>query len=418
VAHDLTPSEALHLGRGPVAAFLLETGGQTSHTAIIARALQLPLVIGLHELTQLVVDDDPVIVDALAGEVILHPSAAQLEHFALKLEKVRVANQALAATRDLPAITQDGKVINLQANIELPEELDDVGNLGAAGIGLYRSEFLYIEKSPTLPSEEDHYQLYRAMLKAVKPHPVVVRTFDLGGRKLAKEVLKTEEDNPVLGLRGIRLTLARPDIFLTQIRALLRAGVDGDLRIMLPMISTVDEVRQFRSLIAEAASQLTDEGVTQADCFKLGIMIEVPAAAIIADSLAAEVDFFSIGTNDLIQYALAVDRNNEHVSYLYQPLHPAILRMVDSIVRSADSSGIEVSLCGEMASDPECVLLLLGLGLKRLSLSPRAIPAVKEQIRKHSVTKLARLSQASLRLATAEEVKEELARFLATEGRT
>ncbi|MEE8367378.1 MAG: putative PEP-binding protein, partial [Thermoanaerobaculia bacterium] len=219
---------------------------------------------------------------------------------------------------------------------------------------------------------------------------------------------------PVLGLRGIRLTLARPDVFVTQMRALLRAGLCGDLRIMLPMISTVSEIRQFRSLIAQASRRLDSEGIEHVKSFKIGIMIEVPAAAVIADCLAPEVDFFSIGTNDLIQYALAVDRNNEHVAYLYQPFHPAILRMVDSVVRSAEASNIEVSLCGEMASDPECVLLLLGLGLRRLSLSPRAIPVIKEQIRKYSVSELTELSKRSLLLATVEDVRAELAEFVAT----
>lgn len=414
VAHDLTPSEALRLGRGPVTAFLLETGGQTSHTAIIARALRLPLISGLHDLTQLVVDDDPIIVNGAEGEIILHPTAAQLEHYKLELARLERKDRALTATRKLEAVSRDGEVIQLLANIELPEELDDVRNLGAAGIGLYRSEFLYIEKSPNLPTEEDHFQIYKAMIEKVDPLPVVVRTFDLGGRKLARELLKTEEDNPVLGLRGIRLTLARPDVFVTQMRALLRAGLCGDLRVMLPMISTVSEIRQFRSLIAQASRRLDSEGIEHVKSFKLGIMIEVPAAAVIADCLAPEVDFFSIGTNDLIQYALAVDRNNEHVAYLYQPFHPAILRMVDSVVRSAEASNIEVSLCGEMASDPECVLLLLGLGLRRLSLSPRAIPVIKEQIRKYSVSELTELSKRSLLLATAEDVRAELAEFVAT----
>jgi len=412
VAHDLTPSDAVRLGREHAVGFAVETGGSTSHTAIISRSLNIPLVAGIPGVSDLVTDEDPVIVDGSGGCVILHPTEARLaEYGALRLD-LEEENRKLEETRFLEAVTRDGKRIDLMANVELPEELDDVVRLGADGIGLYRSEFLYIEKSPEMPSEEDHVEVYRRFLEAMAPRPVVIRTFDLGGRKLAREVMETHEDNPVLGLRGIRLTLARPEVFKTQIRALLRAGRYGNLWIMLPMISTVEEVRHFQRLISATMRDLEAEGRSFARDFKLGIMIEVPAAAMIADILAREVDFFSIGTNDLIQYSLAVDRNNEQVSYLYRPLHPAILRMIRSVVASAHDAGIDVAMCGEMAADPAHAAMLVGMGLRRLSVSPRMIPGVKARIREFSAGDLAKLSESCLELSTAGEVEDRLAGFL------
>ncbi len=292
------------------------------------------------------------------------------------------------------------------ANIDLPEELEDVLAFGARGIGLYRSEFLYIERSPELPSEEEHLALYRHLVEAAAPEPVIIRTYDLGGRKLAQELLETHEDNPVLGLRGIRLTLARPQVFKAQIRALLRAGLYGDLRLMLPLISGLDEVRAFRAFAAEVMAELEAEGLEYRRDLPLGVMIEVPSAAVIADVLAREVDFFSIGTNDLIQYSLAVDRNNEHVADLYQPAHPAILRMLRFVICSAAEAGIEVGLCGEMAADPRYAALLIGLGLRRLSVTPRSVPALKQRIRGLAAEALAELAERCLELGTAAEVED------------
>ena len=381
VAHDITPSEAVRLARQHVVAFALETGGQTSHTAIIARDLNIPLVAGLSGVTQLVTDDDPVVIDGSAGRVILHPSAAQLDDYSSRREAIDELERAQLAIQDLPAVTRDGVLVNLMANVDLSEEISDAQRFGADGVGLYRSEFLYIERSPNLPTEDEHFQVYRNLLDAMDPDPVVIRTYDLGGRKLARDVMDTQEENPVLGLRGIRLTLARPQIFRTQLRALYRAAVDRDLWILLPMVSTLDEVHQFKAFAGKIQAELQRDGVAfNPDC-KVGAMIEVPSAAMIADLLAREVDFFSIGTNDLIQYSLAVDRNNEHVSYLYRPLHPAILRMLRFVLQSAREVGVDVSMCGEMASDPLYSPLLLGMGLRRLSLTSRAIPEVKSQIR-------------------------------------
>jgi phosphotransferase system enzyme I (PtsI) len=283
--------------------------------------------------------------------------------------------------------------------------------LGCDGVGLYRSEFLYIEKSPKLPTEDEHVEIYRRLIELSAPHPAIIRTYDLGGRKLAREMMATEEENPVLGLRGIRLTLARPEIFRSQIRALYRAGVYGDLWVMLPLVSTVEEVRRFRAVAAEVMAEMEGEGVPFHRDVRLGVMIEVPAAAMIADVLAREADFFSIGTNDLIQYSMAVDRNNEHVASLYQPLHPAILRMLRFVIGSARDANIEVSLCGEMAADPRYALLLVGLGLRRLSMSPRQIPEVKAWIREASAASLAELAAECLDYSTAAEVQEHLGRY-------
>lgn len=413
VARDLTPSDAVRLGRKQVVGFVIEAGGQTSHTTIIARSLRLPLVVGVSGLTARVTDQDPVIVDGGAGKIILHPPAQLLEQYRRQQQRLAREERELVATRALAPVTRDGFGIDLMANIDLPEEIDQAVELGAMGVGLYRSEFLYIEKSPELPDEEDHFELYRRLLESMRPHPVVIRTYDLGGRKLAREVMETEEDNPVLGLRGIRLTLARPRIFKVQMRGLLRAALFGDLWIMLPMVSTVGEVRKFRAFAAEVAAELEAEGVPFARRFKLGIMIEVPAAAIIADVLAREVDFFSIGTNDLIQYALAVDRNNEHVSYLYRPLHPSILRMIRFIVRSAGEAGIDVGICGEMAADPRYTAVLLGLGFRRLSLVPRKLPAVKTRIRELEVAGLSDMVETCERLPTAAAVEGYVREFLA-----
>lgn len=413
VADDLTPSDVIRLGRQHVIGFAIETGGRTSHTTIIARSLNLPLVSGLVGITNRLTDQAPIVVDGETGQVILHPTAEILERYQERRLEIQTRDRTMMETRDLGAVTHDGVEILLMANIDLPEEVNEVSCFGAAGIGLYRSEFLYIEKSPHLPSEEEHVAIYRQMIEAAAPHPAIIRTYDLGGRKLAREVMDTREENPVLGLRGIRLTLARRDVFRPQIRALYRAAVHGDLWVMLPLVSRLEEVRAFREFAEEVLAELEHEGLPFRRV-RLGIMIEVPAAAMISDVLAREVDFFSIGTNDLIQYSLAVDRNNEHVADLYQPLHPAILRMLRLVIDNAKQAGIEISLCGEMGSDPRCALLLVGLGLRRLSLSPRAIPRVKTAIRERSATELRKLAMACLELATADEVQNRLEGALGT----
>jgi len=411
VADDLTPSDAIRLGREKVIGFAIESGGRTSHTTIIARSLNIPAVAGLVGLMGLLRDDAPIIVDGETGTVILHPTEEAIARYRARKAELQRRDHDLLAIRELAAVTRDGVEVSLMANIDLPEEVEEVATFGAAGVGLYRSEFLYIEKSPRLPTEEEHLQIYRHLVERSAPHPAIVRTYDLGGRKLAREMMATHEDNPVLGLRGIRLTLARPDVFRTQIRALFRAGLYGDLWIMLPMVSTVEEVRQFRAFAAEVMAEMEGEGVPFRRDVRLGVMIEVPAAAVIADVLAREVDFFSIGTNDLIQYSLAVDRNNEHVASLYQPLHPAILRMLRFVIDSARAAGIEISLCGEMAADPGFALLLLGLGLRRLSMSPRQVPEVKTWVREASVVELAELATSCLGHSTAGEVQRHLEGF-------
>jgi phosphotransferase system enzyme I (PtsI) len=379
VAHDLTPSQAVRLGRGRVVGFAVETGGPTSHTAIIARALDVPLVAGLSGVVSRVAQQTPILIDGDRGIVVLQPSAE------------RIADYRSAVRR------RDER------------DSDLARRYGAQGVGLYRSEFLYIECNPELPDEEDHLAVYRQLLEAMSPHPVIVRTLDLGGRKLAREVLQTEEDNPVLGLRGIRLTMARPEIFRVQLRGLFRAGAHGPLSIMLPMITTVAEIREFRAFADEILGELRRAGTPCCDDYRLGVMIEVPSAALTADALVREVEFVSIGTNDLIQYAMAVDRNNEHVSHLYRPLHPAILRMIRFVIDSANEVGVEVSLCGEMGADASAAALLAGMGLRRVSLSPRMIPEVKTRIRQMNVAEMARIADECVRCGTAQEVADLLA---------
>jgi phosphotransferase system enzyme I (PtsI) len=412
VADDLTPSDAIRLGRERVIGFAIESGGRTSHTTIIARSLNIPAVAGLIGVMGLLRDEAPIIVDGETGTVILHPDTEVLDQYRARKAELEQRGQDMLATRELKAVTRDGVEVRLMANIDLPEEVEEVAVYGAEGVGLYRSEFLYIEKSPHMPTEEEHLEIYRRLVERAAPHPAIIRTYDLGGRKLAREMMATEEENPVLGLRGIRLTLARTEVFRSQIRALFRAGLYGDLWIMLPLVSTVDEVRQFRTLADETMAEMEREGVAFRRDVRLGVMIEVPGAALIADILAREVDFFSIGTNDLIQYSLAVDRNNEHVASLYQPLHPAILRMLRFVIDSARAAGIEVSLCGEMAADPRFALLLVGLGLRRLSMSPRQIPEVKAWLRETTISNLTEMVDGCMEHGTAADVQKHLDSFL------
>jgi phosphotransferase system enzyme I (PtsI) len=405
IADDLTPSDAVRFGRQGVVGFVVEAGGRTSHTAIIAHSLNIPLVTGLPGITRLAAHEDPVIVDGTTGMVVLHPTPEVIDENERRQRDYAQRALLLLATRELKATTRDGVAVQLMANIDLVEEVEEARRYGAQGIGLYRSEFLYIERSPELPSEEDHYTVYRRLVEGMSPHPVVIRTFDLGGRKLAREVMDTGEENPVLGLRGIRLTLARPNVFRTQLRGLYRAAVHGNLWVLLPLVSTIDEVREFRAFAEEVMGELAAEGIPFTRELKLGVMIEVPSAALIADHLAREVDFFAIGTNDLIQYSLAVDRNNEHVTHLYQPLHPALLRMLRYVVEQADAHGIPVSVCGEMAADPLGATVLIGLGIRRLSLSPRRVPEIKTCIRDLDLATLQEHMPRCTDLASAAEVE-------------
>ena len=406
IADDLTPSDPIRFNRKPIVGFATETGGRTSHTSIIAKSLFMPAVIGVPRLTKMVDNDEMVIVDGYEGAVVVNPTPAMIAEYRSRVSRHEEAERKLLENRPLPSVTRDNRKVSLQANIELVEELEDARKFGAEGIGLYRSEFLYMSKSPVLPSEEEHFQLYRRLAEALAPNWCVIRTFDLGGKKLAREVMGSKEDNPVLGLRGLRLCMKHRDMFRTQLRALLRASAYGKLKIMFPLVSGVQELRQVKTLVRELQHELDREGVPYNKELQIGIMIEVPSAAIIADLLATEADFFAIGTNDLIQYSLAIDRSNENVSYLYEPLHPALLRLIKGVIAAGKRAGIPVSMCGEMASDPIFAIILLGLGLEIFSMNPSSIPIIKNLVRSVRYKDCRKIAEVALTKKTAQEIEE------------
>jgi len=414
LADDLTPSDAIHFNRRPIVGFATESGGRTSHTSIIAKSLFMPAIIGVPRLTKMVGDDELVIIDGYEGTLIVNPTPAMVSEYRTRVTRHEEAEKELLENRPLPATTKDGRQISLQANIELVEELDDAIRFGAEGIGLYRSEFLYISKSPDLPTEEEHLEVYRRLAESTAPHWSVIRTFDLGGKKLAREVMGVKEDNPVLGLRALRLCMRHRDMFRTQLRALLRASAFGKIKIMFPLVSGVQELRQVKTLIREIRLELDAEGVPYNRELQIGIMIEVPSAALIADFLATEADFFAIGTNDLIQYSLAIDRSNEKVSYLYEPLHPALLRLIKGVIEAGKQAGIPVSMCGEMAADPIYAIVLLGLGLEIFSMNPSSIPVIKNVVRSVRYRDCRRIAEVALQKKTAQEIEEFVIESVAT----
>lgn len=403
VAHDLSPADTMQIDRNCILGFVTDLGGRTSHTAILARSLGIPAVVGLESVTSLVPGGTPAIIDGSSGTVILNPSPEIFREYLKKKQDYEYAEQDLLAYRPLRAETPDGQALILRANIELVEEIPVAIEQGADGIGLFRSEFLYLGAAVP-PDEEQQFQVYRQLVEQVAPHQVTIRTLDVGGDKFVQDINLGDEANPALGLRGIRFSLAERNLFRTQVRAILRASAHGPIRLMLPMITGVAELQGSRQLIVAVMEELAAEGLPFDRRIPIGAMIETPSAALIADLLAKEVDFFSIGTNDLIQYCLAVDRANEHVAYLYDPLHPSILRALRLIAEAADRAGIPVSVCGEMAGDPFYVPILLALGFSELSMNANCISRVKRIVRQFPLADARALLEELLGLPTALEV--------------
>jgi len=404
VAHDLSPADTAHLHRAACGAFVTDVGGKTSHSAILARAFEIPSVVGLDHVTDLVGNGDLLIVDGLRGEVIIRPTPEQCEEYRQRARRHVSFMRELLSNRDQPAETQDGARVRLFANVEIVEEVPTALDHGAEGIGLYRTEFLYLDRAD-LPKEEEHFMHARGVLRRLYPYPATFRTFDLGGDKQAPFPGLQPEENPALGLRSIRLCLKERPLFKAQLRGLLRASVHGRMRIMFPMISGVGEFREAKAVMDEAKAELEKEGVPFDPKVPLGIMVEMPSAVMVADMLAREADFMSIGTNDLIQYALAIDRVNEHVGYLYHPLHPAILRMIRYVVDAGHAAGVRVGLCGEMAGEPMFALILLGLGLDELSMNSTSIPVVKSVLRGGKLSVSRELAEHALSLPTAADIE-------------
>jgi len=403
VAHDLSPAETTQIQLEKVKAFVTDRGSHTSHTGIMARSLEIPAVLGLTDATRLIHTDDLVIVDGSAGTVIVNPNDQIITRYSERKALLEEFQAKVTRTSHLPAETTDGHCLTVAANIEQLEEVVSVMDHGGDGIGLYRTEFLYLNR-PDLPSEQDLFDNYRDLVEIMGARQVTIRTLDIGGDKFATSVSWGEEINPALGFRAIRFCLQSPEIFKTQLRAILRAAYFGNMRVMFPMISQVEEIIQAKQMLREAAESLDKAGLPFEGDIEIGAMIEVPSAVFMADILAEEVDFFSIGTNDLIQYSMAIDRVNKHVSQLYQPLHPAVLRMIHRVVQAAKAAEIQVALCGEMAGDLINVPVLLGLELDAISMNPISIPGVKNLVRTLSFEESKRLVQSVLKQATASGV--------------
>jgi phosphotransferase system enzyme I (PtsI) len=408
VARDLSPADTAAMVREPVVAFVTEIGTRTSHTAIMARALEIPALVGVVDALSVVRTGDMVIVDGLRGELLVNPSEMTIEDARARGARHLAFARGLLSARNQPCVTRDGVPVSLKANVELPAEAILALDHGAEGIGLYRTEFIYIDRTK-MPTEDEQYELYRAVVEAVAPRPVTLRTFDIGGDKFASSFQLPAEMNPALGLRAVRLALSRPDVFLTHLRAMVRASSHGDLRIMVPMVSSVQELREVRSLLRRAMHEVDSAGHPYAKHIPLGIMIEVPSAVVMADVLAREAEFFSIGTNDLIQYTLAIDRGNRSLAPLASPFHPAIIRMIRQVTVAAAAHDVPVALCGAMASDPLGAVLLVGLGLRELSMEAAAVPEIKEALRRVSTADCERAAQAALTLDTADAVEELIA---------
>ncbi len=406
VSHELLPSEAaVKLSKGNVLAVAIDMGGQTSHTAILARSLDVPAVVGLHNISQKVKNGDTLIVDGTDGEVLVNPPLAIRKEFLSKKQKYNDYRKELKKTAKLSSLTLDDVSFSPLANIELPEEVNLALSLGAEGIGLFRSEFIYFQ-STSLPSEEDHFSIYSRIAKEAYPHPVYIRTVDVGGEKNLPQLKIEKEPNPALGLRAIRFSLRDKDLFKIQLRAILRASIQKNVKILFPMITEIEEVEEVKLLLREVKDELKTKRIKFDEKIPLGVMIEVPAAAAITDLLVKEVDYLSIGTNDLIQYYLAVDRSNEFVSYLYKPLHPSVLRLLKFIIETAHREGKEITVCGEMAADPLSAIALLGLGLKKFSMNPIFIPRIKKALRSVEHKTVKRVIQKAMTLRTAQEIEE------------
>ena len=404
VAHNLTPSDTASINRANVLGVATDLGSRTSHAAILARSLNIPAVVGLHDITAKLETGQHVLVDGSDGLLIVNPAPETIAHYAeLESRRARVVAQ-LKELRTTRSTTRDGRHIVLSANIELQEDVEAVAANGAEGIGLYRTEFLYLNRT-TLPTEDEQFETYREVAERVRPDPLIIRTFDLGGDKLAPGTVDiTDELNPFLGWRAIRLCLEHIDIFKTQLRAILRASAVGNIKIMFPMISGLEELRGAKAVLAECHEELRRSGIPLSEEIEVGAMIEIPSAALCANVLASEVDFFSIGTNDLIQYTLAVDRVNEKIAHLYEPTHPAILRLLRIITEAAHAHHIWVGVCGEMAGDVALVPLLLGLGVDELSAAATLVPRVKRAVQSLAIPECRDLVEETLKLNTASEI--------------
>lgn len=405
VARDLSPAETTQMTNSQVVGFVTERGGKTSHTAIMAQALEIPAVVGVDHATQEITPGDELIIDGLLGQVILNPDEVLLEKYRRKKLEFEAFKGEVGQFCSFPALTLDGFETRILANIELPEEVHLALKSGADGVGLYRTEFLYL-RLRHLPTEEELYEDYKKVVEAMQPREVTIRTLDIGGDKFLSTLEYPPEMNPALGLRAIRFCLKEQGIFRTQLKAILRASAHGKVRVMFPLISSVQEIREARRLFREVQRELEREGRAFDPELCLGAMIEVPAAVTLADYLAWEADFFSIGTNDLIQYALAIDRSNKQVADLYQPLHPAVLRMISQVVKAAQHAGIKVAVCGEMAGDPLYIPILLGLGVNEFSMNHMSIPVVKQVIRRVTLKEARQMAHQALEMLTVEEIND------------
>jgi phosphotransferase system enzyme I (PtsI) len=414
VAHDMSPADILQMDRASIIGFVTEIGGKTSHTSILARAFELPAVVGVEGIADMPLDGVPAILDGLSGTLIVNPDSVT---FLAHLQRKRHYEYVEAELLKLAALepeTVDGRRLLLKGNVEVPEEGPSVLRHGGEGVGLYRTEMLFMNRRE-MPEEEEQYQVYAAMQRAVAPHPLTIRTLDAGGDKLLDGLLQPSEQNPVLGVRAIRLALRMPEEFKKQLRAILRVSAAGEVRIMFPLISGLEELRNARSLLEQAKDELDRAGIPFDRDIQVGIMIEIPSAVVVADQLARESDFFSVGTNDLIQYTLAIDRSNEHLVELYQPLHPAVLRSLRTVVDAAREAGIAACICGEMAGDPLYLPVLLGLGFGELSMAAASIPRVKQVLRRLSMEKAVGIATACFGFDTASEVDQFLRNSIASD---